>query len=123
MKKSYQALQVKRRFIAGKLIVGIDPGKFSHQAVVQDADGLTLGKSFSFAQSYAGYHQSLPKKLARIIPTATDRAMVFAVERSCNLWQTLCAHLHGQGHPVVLVSPLSTHQARAMTPMNQGRLR
>ena len=68
MKKSYQALAAKRRFIAGKLIVGIDPGKFSHQAVVQDEHGIQLGKSFPFAQSYAGYHQSLPRKLGKIIP-------------------------------------------------------
>jgi len=117
MKKSYQALQAKRR----KLIVGIDPGKFSHQVVVQDEHGIQLGKPFAFAQSYQGYHHTLPRKLWGIIPA--DQAMVFAVECSCNLWQTLCAHLHGQGHPVLLVSPLSTHQARAMTPMNQGRLR
>lgn len=114
MKKSYQALEDKRRAIAGKIIIGIDPGKASHQAVVLDEHGFQIGKPFSFAQSYAGYHHTLLQKLSKIIPENTDHEGVFAIERSCNLWQTLCAHLSKQGHHVVLVSPLSTHQTRPM---------
>lgn len=98
MNKSYQALETKRLLIAGKIVVGIDPGKLSHQAVVQDAHGITIGKPFPFAQSYEGYHKTLPQKLARLLPEEAFDQIVFAVERSCNLWQNLCAHLHGQGY-------------------------
>lgn len=51
MKKSYQALEEKRRRIVGKIIVGIDPGKASHQALVLDENGFQMGKPFTFAQS------------------------------------------------------------------------
>lgn len=114
MKKSYKALEEKRRMIAGTIIIGIDPGKTSHQAVVQDPYGITMGKPFPFAQSHQGYHHTLPQNLARILPEDTDHEIVFAIERSCNLWQSLCAHLQHTGQKVVLVSPLSTHQARPM---------
>ena len=89
MNKSYQALEAKRLQIAGKTIVGIDPGKLSHQAVVQDAHGITIGKPFPFAQSYEGYQKTLPQKLSRLLPEAAFDQIVFAIERSCNLWQHL----------------------------------
>ena len=82
MQKSYQALEAKRLSIAGTIIVGIDPGKTSHQAVVQDAHGITIGKPFTFAQSYAGYHHTLPQKLSKILPKDTDHKIIFAIERA-----------------------------------------
>lgn len=105
MKKSDQALEDKRRAIVGKIIVGIDPGKSSHQAVMLDENGFQMGTPFSFAQSDAGSHHTLPQKLSHILPEETDHEVVVAIERSCNLWQNVCAPLYGIGHQVVLVSP------------------
>lgn len=121
MKKSFKALEEKRRLIAGRIIVGIDPGKASPPAVVLDENGFQMGKPFTFAQSYAGYHHSLPQKLSRMLPQERDHEVLFAVERSCNLWQTLCAHLCGLGHQVLLVSPLTTHQTRPMINQDYSR--
>jgi len=50
--------------------------------------------------------------LARIIPRHSPEELAFAIETSCNLWDTLAFYLHGQGFTVLLVSPLSTHHAR-----------
>jgi len=121
MKKSYKALEAKRRTIAGKIIIGIDPGKSSHQALVLDAYGFQMGKPFTFAQRYQGYHHSLAQKLNKILAQDSDHEIVFAIERSCNLWQNLCAHLYDKGHRVVLVSPLSTYQARPLINQDYSR--
>ena len=37
----------KLQLIAGKYIVGIDPAKAKHQAVLLDPSGLQIGKSFA----------------------------------------------------------------------------
>ena len=40
--------------------------------------------------------------------------LVFALETSCNLWQTLAHYLHFSGYPVLLVNPLSTYHSRPL---------
>jgi len=44
----FKALQMKRQFIIGKTVVGIDPAKNRYQAAILDPYGVQLGKSFSF---------------------------------------------------------------------------
>jgi len=109
----YQALQAKRKFIANRFVVGIDPSKKKHQAVVLDPQGLQL-RMFTFATSAQGFRQELWKRMTGAIPTAALPETVFAIETACNLWQTLAYYLHSQNYKVVLVSPLTTHRARPM---------
>lgn len=111
---AYQALQQKRQFIQGKVIVGIAPAKAKHQAVVLDVNGLQMGKSFCVPVSHDGYHQRLWQKLGQVLPTITPEQVVFAIETACNLWPTLAASLHNQGSAVLFVSPLSTHHTRPL---------
>jgi transposase len=113
-KRSYQALERKRRYISGKTIIGIDPSKDYHQVQIIDTDGIQIGDTFTFAVNYDGYHKTLWKKLERVLPDYKAHDIVFAIERSCNLWQTIVFYLRTQAQDVVLVSPLSTHQARPM---------
>lgn len=101
-----QKMQNRRSQIAGKTIIGIDPSKGKHQAAVIDANGLPVGKPFSFKDSHSGYHQRLARQIEPL------ENFIFAVETSCNLWQRLAHHLHGQGHSVLQVSPMATHHAR-----------
>jgi transposase len=112
--KAYQGYQRKRTQVSDKTIIGIDPGKNRHQAVIIDSKGLTIGKSFSFAVSYTGYHQSLWQEIAKRLGTYSSDDLIFAVESSCNLWQTICHYLRNSGYEVVLVSPLFTRQSRAL---------
>jgi hypothetical protein len=56
--KSVQ-LQQKRRFINGKVIIGIDPAKTKHQLVVIDTHSVQLGKSCSFGASLDGHTRAL----------------------------------------------------------------
>jgi transposase len=108
------SLQQKRSMIDGMTIVGIDPAKAKHQAMVIDPIGSQLGKTFSFDVSHEGYTNTLWHKLRQIVPNCNPQSVAFAVETSCNLWLTLCAYLEGEGYRVLLVSPLTTHHARPM---------
>jgi len=109
---SFKTLQTKRHFIFNKIIVGIDPAKKKHQAAMIGADGLQMGNSFTFSTTYAGFNQDLWIKLKKIMPDVNTNHVVFAIETSCNLWQTLASHLQRTGYEVLLVSPLSTKYSR-----------
>ncbi len=109
---SYKALESKRKSIIEKIIIGIDPGKETHQAAVLDRYGVHQ-KSFTFKVNPHGYQKILMKKLDKIISTEDYKDAMFAIETSCNLWQTLAHYLHHSGFPVLLVSPLTTHHSRS----------
>lgn len=110
--RSYQALQAKRLFIRGKYIVGIDPAKAKHQAVVIDPDGIQLGKSFTFKTDHSGYTEMLWKKIGKVLEKINPEDVVFAIERSCNLWLTLSDYLVREGYKVLLISPVVTRRSR-----------
>jgi transposase len=110
----FQALQSKREAIAGKVIVGIDPAKNKHQVAILDPQGVQLSNSFGFDVSCEGYTDHLWKKVTKILPTCNPHSVIFAVETSCNLWQTIAFYLHQQGYSVLLVSPLTTYHTRPM---------
>jgi transposase len=104
----------KQQLLAGKYIIGIDPAKAKHQAVILNPDGLQVGKSFAFDVSHEGYHVTLWHKIALQLPLCKTENTVFAIETSCNLWMTLAFYLKGEGYTVVMVSPLTTHLSRPM---------
>lgn len=109
---SYKALQIKRHFIADKTIIGIDPAKQKHQAVILDSQGIQVGSDFTFKNSFDGYNLTLWKKLDSYGVKCDPQKMVFAIEVSCNLWQNLSDYLHNRGYRVVLVSPVTTKRSR-----------
>ena len=55
----FSNLQMKRHFIAGKVIVGIDPSKEKSDAAFIDAFGLLQGKTFSFQNNHEGFQKQL----------------------------------------------------------------
>jgi transposase len=114
MMKSYRSYQEKRSKVAGKMIIGIDPGKSRHQAVIIDASGIPTGKSFSFSVSYDGFRKKLWEEINKQLVDHTPSGLLFAVEASCNLWQTISSYLRVEGYNVVLVSPMCTRQSRVM---------
>jgi transposase len=104
----------KQQLISGKYIVGIDPAKAKHQAILIDPSGLQIGKSFAFDVSYEGYTNTLWKKVTFLLPRCNPENTVFAIETSCNLWMTLAFYLKSEGYTVAMVSPLTTHLSRPM---------
>jgi hypothetical protein len=99
---NFKLYQQKKDFVAGKLIVGIDPAKQHHQAAVINPFGLQIGKSFSFHVTHDGFHDSLWKKLNSIIPQHTHQNLFFAIKTSCKLWKTIAFYLHSNAYFVLL---------------------
>ena len=107
-----KSLEVKRHFINGKSIIGIDPAKIKHQGIIIDPIGVPLGNSFKFSNNFHGFHNELFKNINKRLNDISPQNVVFAVEASINFWQKLCLFLHNKGFTVVTVSPLFTHHER-----------
>lgn len=110
----FKEYQEKRRFISGRIIIGIDPGKERHQVAIIDEHGIQRGKSFSFEVNYEGFNVTLWKKIELVLGEYCSDKVVFAVETSCNLWKTIVYFLSKKGYTVLLVSPLTTHHSRPL---------
>ena len=110
----YKAYQEKKKAIGGEKIIGIDPSKRSHQCAIIDAQGVPMGNSFSIEVNYKGFNETLWQKTINITGTHKNEDIVFAVENSCDLWQTIANYLREKGYKVVLVSPLITHHSRPL---------
>ncbi len=112
--KGYLRSLERKQWVSGKIIVGIDPAKEKHQAVVLDEHRMQQGKSFSFDCTYEGYNQKLWEKLDAIVGKYNTDNLVFAVETACDLWRTLVEYLFKQGYTVLLVNPLTTYHSRPL---------
>jgi transposase len=110
---SYKKHQERKRNIAGKKVIGIDPAKEKHQVTVIDEHGMQMGHSFSINVSHKGFNEDLWKKLGKILCGIRKEEVVFAIESSCDLWRVFAGYLQNRGYTVVLVSPLITYKTRS----------
>lgn len=110
----FKKYQEKRKYISGKVIVGIDPGKERHQATIVDGEGIQRGKSFSFGVSHEGFNVTFWKKVESALVEYAAESVAFAIETSCNLWKNIAHYLDAKGYTVLLVSPLTTHHSRPL---------
>jgi transposase len=110
----FSNLQMKRHFIAGKVVVGIDPSKDKYDAAVIDQNGLLQGNTFSFQNSHEGFKNQLWNCLNERAPQFSKENIVFAIEAACNLWQKLADYFIHQGYTVVIINPLCTYKARSL---------
>ena len=53
--KRTKKMQENGHRISGKTIIGIDPAKNKHQAVILRPDGSVCGRSFSFETNHTGF--------------------------------------------------------------------
>ena len=117
-----EKLHQKRDLVEEKIIIGIDPAKDKHQAALVGADGIQIGSSFSFPVSSDGFEIVLWKNITKSLTVCNPENTLFAIETSCNLWQTLAFYLHTvMGYTVLLVSPLSTHHERPIMNLDFSR--
>ncbi len=110
----FKNLQMKRHYISGKTIVGIDPSKEKSDTAVLDQNGLLLGKTFTFKNNQEGFQKQLWNCLNERIYDLSKENTIFAIEAACNLWQKLADYLSVKGFNVVIVNPLSTYKARSL---------
>jgi transposase len=116
-RRGYQKFADRRRRLAGKAVVGIDPASEKHQAAVLDREGIQIGRSFAFPVSYEGYETKLWAELTKVLGNYGPEDLVFAIETSCALWKGFADYVTDKGYTVLLVSPLSTYYSRPL--MNQ----
>jgi transposase len=107
-----QNLEMKRHFVSDKIIIGIDPCKKKYQAMIINEKGIPMGNSFSFQNSYNGFHLKLWQKVKSQVGIIDPNNIVFSIETSINFWQKLCYYLHDQGYTILLVRPLTTKYER-----------
>jgi transposase len=91
--------------------LGIDVSKASHQCVILDAQGESLGKSFT-VQSSKDDFAKLVKKLSDLNIPKSD--ITAGLEATGNLWENIYIYLKDQGIKVTLLNPFQTnkfHQA------------
>jgi len=105
-------LEMKRHYVSDKFVIGIDPAKHKHQAMVLDPKGIPIGNTFSFTSSYNGFHFKLWQKLKSLPFDVTPENTAFAVEISINYWQKLCHYLSEKGYTVLMVRPITTKHER-----------
>ena len=116
-----KSLEVKRHFIKDKVIVGIDPAKKKHQAVILDTAGIPVCNSFKFSNNFKGFNNDMWNIIKTHIRDLNPNNVVFAVEISINFWQKLCAFLCQKGFTVLMVSPLFTWHERPKINNNFSR--
>lgn len=85
-----------------KLIVGIDIGKYNHQATVIDQSGQILGGSIKFNNSILGA-ELLLQRITSINPQKLP--LVFGLEATGHYWLPLYSFLAGKRFPVHVINP------------------
>lgn len=91
--------------------LGIDVSKASHQCIILDAQGESVGKTFTIQSSKDDFAK-LAKKLSELNIPKHD--LTVGLEATGNLWENIYSFLKEQGFNVVLLNPYQTnkfHQA------------
>ena len=70
-------LQTKRHFIKDKIIIGIDPAKKKHQAVMLDTAGIPICNSFKFTNNFQGFNHDMWKIIKTHIKDLNPNKVVF----------------------------------------------
>ncbi len=88
-----KSLEIKRHFIKDKIIIGIEPAKKKHQAVILDTAGILICNSFKFSNTFQGFHYDIWKIIKTHIKDLNPTNVVFAVEITINLLQNFVTFL------------------------------
>ena len=84
-----KSLEAKRHFINGKTIIGIDPAKKKHQAVIIDSVGVLTG-CFYFSRSY--YSLTLSSDRMPVSPSYSRSSQQASVPGTICFFEIYCYH-------------------------------
>ena len=98
-------------------IVGIDVGKFNHQATILDPDGNPVGGTIRFENTALGFSRLLTH-LEKLIDTKTKQHILVALEATGHYWLPLYLFLLDKGYKVQVFNP---YQSDALRKMYMGR--
>jgi len=103
----------------GYLLVGVDPHKKKHAAVVMGQDLVIHGK-FKMVNSRQGYEELLERARSHMV--ATDcRGVMFAIETGGHFWRNLAYFLEGRGIPYRLVNAFTLKRRREGKDLNRRK--
>jgi transposase len=98
------------------LYLGIDVGKKTHVAALQNADGKIIFKDFSFKNTTDG-GTSLLKKLEPYKPDVIE----IGLEATGHYWLSLYSFLHDNGFKIHVINPILTDAFRESTEIRKRK--
>lgn len=104
---------------AGYLLVGADPHKKKHAAVIMSQDAIVQGK-LKFTNSREGFEEVLQRVATEIRKTGSQGAM-FAIEAGSHYWRNFAYFLDQRGVPFRLVSPFTLKRRREGEDLNRHK--
>jgi len=104
---------------AGYLLVGTDPHKKRHAAVIMSQDA-EVKRKFKFANTRDGFAEGLQHIVAEIRKTDSKGAM-FAIEAGSHYWRNLAYFLDQKKVPFRLVSPFTLKRRREGEDLNRRK--
>ena len=107
--------QVPERY----LIIGVDPHKKKHVAVVMTQDAI-VQKKFKFSNSRDGFEEVLQRARADMLQTGS-RGVIFAIETASHYWRNLAYFLDDHGVPFRLVNPFTLKRRREGEDVNRRK--
>ncbi len=116
--QSTRALKLKQVPV-GYLIVGIDPHKRKHAAVVMGQDLVVHGK-FKVLNSRQGYEEILERVQRHMMATGS-RGAIFAIETGGHLWRNLAYFLDERGIPFRLINAFTLKRRREGKDLNRRK--
>jgi transposase len=108
-----------RQVPAGYLVVGIDPHKKTHAAIVTTQDFTTHNK-FKFCNSKEGFEMALERVRAEMVK-AGCRGVIFAIETGGHYWRNLAYFLDERGIPFRFINQFTLKRRREGKDLNHRK--
>ncbi|NVM22499.1 MAG: IS110 family transposase [Desulfobacterales bacterium] len=104
---------------SGYLLVGVDPHKRKHAAVVITQD-LMVQSKFKFANSRRGFEETLERVRSEMKRTSC-RGIMFAIETAGHYWRNLAYFLDERGVPFHVINQFALKRRREGMNLNRSK--
>ncbi len=113
------AAKKRKQVPVGYLVIGVDPHKKKHAAVVITQDFTTHSK-FKFDNSREGFEMVLERAKALMLKTGC-RGVIFAIETGAHYWRNLAYFLDEKGIPLRLINQFTLKRRREGKDLNHRK--
>lgn len=108
-----------RQIPSGYLLVGIDPHKKKHAAVIMTQDYVVRSK-FKFSNSREGFEDSLKRTRMEMLKQDC-RGVMFAIETASHYWRNFAYFLNSQGVPFRQINQFTLKRRREGKELNRRK--
>ena len=113
------AAKKRKQVPVGYLVIGVDPHKKKHAAVVMTQD-FTTHSRFKFDNSREGFEMVLERTKALMLKTGC-RGVIFAIETGAHYWRNLAYFLDEKGIPLRLINQFTLKRRREGKDLNHRK--